>query len=144
MAATTSAAVREAIAFILRALQLSAFSGCTPPPALLSTGTCYGLKTDDFEALARRDPARAARLCGAAARQTPPSLSVSLSLPSIYPGDVVRADLRGASEADRPTGAVFGRDLAFAFDPAAGVWRALIGIDLDTKPGAYPIAVKRR
>ena len=79
---------------------------------------------------------------GAAARQAPPSLSVSLSLPSVYPGDVVRADLRGASEADRPTGTVFGRDLAFAFDPAAGVWRTLIGIDLDTKPGAYPIAVK--
>ena len=79
---------------------------------------------------------------GAAARQASPSLSVSLSLPTIHPGDVVRADLGGASEADRPTGTVFGRNLAFAFDPTAGVWRTLIGIDLDTKPGTYPIAVR--
>jgi murein DD-endopeptidase MepM/ murein hydrolase activator NlpD len=78
---------------------------------------------------------------GVAARQPSPSLSVSLSRQSIHPGDVVRADLGGAAEADRPTGTVFGRDLAFAFDPAAGVWRVLIGIDLDTKPGTYRIAV---
>jgi murein DD-endopeptidase MepM/ murein hydrolase activator NlpD len=78
---------------------------------------------------------------GAAAQQTPPGLSISLSLQSVHPGDVVRVDLGGASEAERPAGTVFGKSLAFAFDPAGGVWRALIGVDLDTKPDTYRLAV---
>jgi murein DD-endopeptidase MepM/ murein hydrolase activator NlpD len=76
-----------------------------------------------------------------AAQRTLPPLSISLSLQSIHPGDVVRADLSGASEADTPTGTLFGKDITFAFDPKGDVWRALIGVDLDTTPGTYRLRV---
>jgi murein DD-endopeptidase MepM/ murein hydrolase activator NlpD len=74
-----------------------------------------------------------------AAQTLAPPLSMSFSLPAIHPGDVVRVDLAGASESGMPTGVAFAKDLSFAFNRESGVWSALIGVDLDIKPGAYKL-----
>ena len=69
-------------------------------------------------------------------------LELALSPAQIGPGDVVRIGLGGAAE-DQITATVFGQELTFVFDDRAGVWRALAGIDLETKPGPYTLRIER-
>lgn len=69
-------------------------------------------------------------------------LPVTVSPASIAPGDVVRIDVNGAA-GERITATVLAQTLTFAFDEARGVWRALAGIDLDSKPGTYPLRMSR-
>jgi len=69
-------------------------------------------------------------------------LSVTVSPASIAPGDVVRIEVNGAA-GERITATVFAQTLTFAFDEAHGVWRALAGVDLDSKPGTYPLRMSR-
>ena len=71
-------------------------------------------------------------------------LQVSVSPASIVPGDVVRIDVDGDGDtADRMTATVFGQGLSFTFDAARGAWRALAGVDLETKPGIYRVRIQR-
>lgn len=65
-------------------------------------------------------------------------LSISVSPASSVPGDVVRIDVN-AAPGDRITATVFGQTLTFAFDEARGAWRALAGVDLDSKPGTHRV-----
>jgi murein DD-endopeptidase MepM/ murein hydrolase activator NlpD len=69
-------------------------------------------------------------------------LPVSVLPASIVPGDVVRIDVVGAA-GERITAAVFGQSLSFTFDAERGAWRALAGVDLETKPGAYRLRIER-
>lgn len=69
------------------------------------------------------------------------SVSVALSLESVHPGDVVRVDIGGSADTDRLTGSVLNKELRFGFDQQRGVWSALIGVDLDTRPGTYRLRV---
>jgi murein DD-endopeptidase MepM/ murein hydrolase activator NlpD len=62
---------------------------------------------------------------------------VSYSPSTLHPGDVARVDIRGLTGDEQITGTVLGQDLAFHYDDRRRAWRALLGIDLDTKPGAY-------
>ena len=59
------------------------------------------------------------------------------------PGDVARVDVSGVNGDERITGSVLGQELAFHFDEGQQKWRALVGIDLDTKPGAYRLRIGR-
>jgi len=69
-------------------------------------------------------------------------LSVAVSPEAISPGDVVRIGVSGAAD-ERITATVFDQNLTFSFDDSHGTWTTLAGVDLETKPGAYPLRVER-
>ena len=68
---------------------------------------------------------------------------VSFAPSTLHPGDVVRVDVDGAGNSERITATVLGQDLAFHYDPRQRRYQALVGIDLDTKPDAYPLRIHR-
>jgi murein DD-endopeptidase MepM/ murein hydrolase activator NlpD len=70
-------------------------------------------------------------------------LQVSFAPSTPHPGDVVRVDVEGADTGDRITATVLGQDIGFHFDPQQRKHRALVGIDLDTKPDAYRLHIRR-
>jgi murein DD-endopeptidase MepM/ murein hydrolase activator NlpD len=101
-----------------------------------------------FEVASRRLRALAVSIavCGelATARsQEQRPLLVSFAPSTLQPGDVARVDVGGASSDEQITASVLGQDLAFHYDEPRQTWRALIGIDLDTKPGAYRLRISR-
>ena len=71
-------------------------------------------------------------------------LSVSLAPATLHPGDVARVEVSGATGNEQITGTVLGQNLAFHYDERQQQWRALAGIDLDTKPGAYRVRIERK
>lgn len=74
------------------------------------------------------------------ATQERPAIVSSVAARSIQPGEVVRLDMRCTCGDATPAATAFGRDVPL-FSTGAGGWRGLIGIDLDTAPGAYPIVM---
>ena len=70
-------------------------------------------------------------------------LVVSFAPSTLHPGDVARVDVAGVNADERITGSVLGQQLAFHFDERRQTWAALVGIDLDTKPGAYRLPLGR-
>jgi murein DD-endopeptidase MepM/ murein hydrolase activator NlpD len=68
---------------------------------------------------------------------------VSFAPSTLHPGDVARVDVRGVTGDERITGNVLGQNLAFHYDERERTWRALIGVDLDTKAGAYRLHIGR-
>jgi murein DD-endopeptidase MepM/ murein hydrolase activator NlpD len=70
-------------------------------------------------------------------------LQVSFSTPTARPGDVVRIDINGLDSRERITATMFDQELAFYFDEPRQRWSALVGIDLETKPGAYRLRIER-
>jgi murein DD-endopeptidase MepM/ murein hydrolase activator NlpD len=68
---------------------------------------------------------------------------VSFAPSTPHPGDVVRVDVEGADTGDKITATVLGQDIEFHFDPQQRKHRALVGIDLDTKPDAYRLHIHR-
>jgi murein DD-endopeptidase MepM/ murein hydrolase activator NlpD len=70
-------------------------------------------------------------------------LLVSFAPSTLQPGDVARIDVGGASGDERITGSVLGQELAFHYDQREQTWRALVGIDLDTKAGTYRLRIGR-
>jgi murein DD-endopeptidase MepM/ murein hydrolase activator NlpD len=59
---------------------------------------------------------------------------------AIQPGEVVRLQVTCECDPAAVGAAVFGRDVPL-FQAGPTVWQGLIGIDLDVKPGTYPVAV---
>lgn len=59
---------------------------------------------------------------------------------AMQPGEVIRLDLRCACGEAVPTASAFGREVPL-FRTGEGRWRGLIGIDLETQPGAHEIVV---
>jgi len=57
-----------------------------------------------------------------------------------YPGSVVRLDISCRCDTDRAAATVFKHEIPLSRTDTG--WQGLIGIDLDTKPGSYPIAVR--
>ena len=70
-------------------------------------------------------------------------LQVSFSTPTARPGDVVRIDVDGLDAREHMTAAMFDQEFAFYFDEPQKRWSALVGIDLETKPGAYRLRIQR-
>ena len=72
-------------------------------------------------------------------------LPVSIAPATLSPGDVARVDISGANrETSRSQGPCSGRILRFTTMNERRRWRALVGIDLDTKPGAYRLRIERK
>lgn len=70
-------------------------------------------------------------------------LQVSFSPATPQPGDVARVDISGVKSGERITATVFGQELSLLYDAPQQKWRALVGIDLDTKPGTYRLRIHR-
>jgi murein DD-endopeptidase MepM/ murein hydrolase activator NlpD len=74
--------------------------------------------------------------------QSAPELTVAVHARAIQPGAVVRLDLSCSCKtaARLPTARVFNREIPLV-PVRDGAWSGLIGIDLDTAPGTYPIQI---
>ena len=72
-------------------------------------------------------------------RRRPRSRS-SVQSRTLQPGELVVLSIATAGAVDRVRVRAFDRDVpAFRVDDRA--WRALVGIDLDVRPGTYPVTV---
>lgn len=60
---------------------------------------------------------------------------------AIQPGEVVRLDVTCDCKATGAAARVFGHDVSLFPIRDGDAWRGLIGIDLDIRPGAYPMTV---
>ncbi len=80
---------------------------------------------------------------GLALPQTASELTVSVRARAIQPGAVVRLDVSCTCKASGRTAAarVFDREIPLVPIRAGAAWSGLIGIDLETAPGTYPVQV---
>jgi murein DD-endopeptidase MepM/ murein hydrolase activator NlpD len=72
-----------------------------------------------------------------------PALSITIASRSIQPGELVVLTLALKAEPTRVVVRAFDRVMP-AYTLRAGVWQALVGIDLERKPGAYDVDVEAR
>lgn len=70
-------------------------------------------------------------------------LQVSFTPSTLRPGDVARIAIAGLDSSERITATLLDQNLAFHFDAETRTWRALAGVDLDRKPGAYRLRLRR-
>jgi murein DD-endopeptidase MepM/ murein hydrolase activator NlpD len=70
----------------------------------------------------------------------PPPIRVSAESRSLAPGELVVLSIAGPAAGERVQARAFDRDVA-VYTSDNGEWRALVGIDLDVKPGTYPVTV---
>ena len=70
-------------------------------------------------------------------------LAVSFAPAAPRPGDVVQVIVSGAASDDSVSAMLFDRKVTFEYDERRQHWRSLVGIDLETKPGAYSMHVTR-
>ena len=70
-------------------------------------------------------------------------IEVSVTPSTLHPGDVARVEVSGAVDGDQLTGTAFKQEITFHFDPQRRKHHALVGIDLDTTPGGYPLRIHR-
>lgn len=68
-------------------------------------------------------------------------LDTAIFARAIQPGEVVRLDVTCACDVVRASATVLGRSTPLFPMGAPGLWRGLIGIDVEAKPGTYPIAI---
>jgi murein DD-endopeptidase MepM/ murein hydrolase activator NlpD len=68
------------------------------------------------------------------------AVHVKLEARAQQPGELVVLSIAGAGPGDRVRVRAFDRDV-LAYRTPDGDWRALIGIDLDVKPGTYPVSI---
>ena len=80
---------------------------------------------------------------GQALPQTGSELTVSVHARAIQPGAVVRLDVSCTCKASgRPAAArVFDREIPLVPMRDGAAWSGLIGVDLDTAPGTYPVQI---
>ena len=70
------------------------------------------------------------------------TLDISHRARALHPGEVVVVEVRPSTAPVDIRATAFGRPVRFFPSERVGTWRALVGIDLTTEPGAYPIAVR--
>ena len=83
-------------------------------------------------------------LCGSSAlgaQAARPALTITDAARSLQPGEVVVLTIGTGTRADAVHVRAFNRDMP-ALRVDALHWRALVGIDLDVRPGRHPIAVE--
>lgn len=69
----------------------------------------------------------------------PKALSISVSARAVQPGELVLLKIKTPASAATVRVHGFGREFP-AFNESPAEWRALVGIDLDVKPGTYEIS----
>ena len=69
-----------------------------------------------------------------------PAIQISERSRSLQPGELVVVTIAMPNAATHVRVRAFDRDVA-AYPAGDGAWRALVGIDLDVKPGTYPVTV---
>lgn len=74
-------------------------------------------------------------------RQGQPTLTTAVFARAMQPGEVVRLDVTCVCDGAQPTATAFDTNIALALIPGGDVWRGLIGIDVDTRPGVYPVRI---
>jgi murein DD-endopeptidase MepM/ murein hydrolase activator NlpD len=70
----------------------------------------------------------------------PPPIAVSMSSASPRPGDIVLVSIAVAEPSDGMQVRAFGHD-STAYRVGDRAWQAIVGIDLDVKPGSYPVVI---
>jgi murein DD-endopeptidase MepM/ murein hydrolase activator NlpD len=70
----------------------------------------------------------------------PPPMQISARSRSLQPGELVVLSIVLPEASGAITVRAFDRDVA-AYPDGERAWRALVGIDLDVKPGTYPVTV---
>ena len=76
--------------------------------------------------------------------QTPgasPQLAATVTIRALQPGEVARIDVRPAAPVTFVHLTAFDREIRAA-DVGQGVWRALVGIDLEVAPGDYRVTIE--
>ena len=71
-----------------------------------------------------------------------PSLDVEHHARSVQPGEVVVLEVRPSEPVVAVQATAFGATIRFFSDGAGGVWRGIVGIDLEARPDDYPVAVR--
>ncbi len=72
---------------------------------------------------------------------TPPSIQIAVRSRSLQPGELVELSIVLPEAYDQVRVRAFDRDVA-VYPDGARAWRALIGVDLDVKPGTYRVTVE--
>ena len=75
------------------------------------------------------------------AAQAPAPIQVSARSRTLQPGELVVLSIELNEAVDRIDVRAFDRDVV-AYRDGDRTWRALVGIDLDVKPGTYPVTVE--
>jgi murein DD-endopeptidase MepM/ murein hydrolase activator NlpD len=75
------------------------------------------------------------------ARQNPPAMAVTHYARSLQPGEVVLLTVSGVQDLRKLEAVAFGKHFPCS-STAEKNWECLVGIDLETKPGAYTVAVQ--
>ena len=86
---------------------------------------------------------RALMLIVAVVVAAPPSIAISARSRAVQPGEIVLLSITSPSSAAAVHVRAFAHDITAYRDGEHG-WQALVGIDLDVKPGTYPVAVDAR
>jgi murein DD-endopeptidase MepM/ murein hydrolase activator NlpD len=68
------------------------------------------------------------------------SIEISARARSLRPGEIVVLAIAGPEATDNVRVRAFDRDVPAYRD--GGTWRAIVGVDLDVKPGTYPVTVE--
>ena len=82
-----------------------------------------------------------AAAAGLALLAQPDALQITSRARAVQPGELVVLSIAAPDRAPTITVHAFGHDID-AYKADEGGWRALVGIDLDVKPGTYPVTVK--
>lgn len=82
-------------------------------------------------------------LTALAAVDAPPAIRVTVAARALQPGELVVLTLLPTSDATAVHVQAWGRSIP-AFKLDARLWQALVGIDIDQKPGAYSIVIDAR
>ena len=71
-----------------------------------------------------------------------PSLDIGHHARSVQPGEVVVIEVRPSEPVIAVQATAFGAAIRFFPDVTGGVWRGVVGIDLETRPDDYAVAVR--
>ena len=81
-------------------------------------------------------------ITGAGLRAEAPPLDIGHHARSVQPGEVVVLEVRPSEPVVAVQATAFGATIRFFSDEAGGVWRGIVGIDLEAHPDDYPVAVR--
>jgi murein DD-endopeptidase MepM/ murein hydrolase activator NlpD len=70
-----------------------------------------------------------------------PAIRVATAARSIRPGEIVLFTITVPERTDAVRLRAFTREIA-AYESGEDIWNAIVGIDLDVMPGAYPVAIE--